>query len=285
MKTPSPGIYENVPFADYLSWDAFSQSGVRHILRSPKHYKYYLLTDVKTDAMRMGTLVDCLVFEPDNYQIEYVVRPATYENTKGEIKPWNMNSLVCKKRFADIEASGSEIISKENLETAEAIKESVMNHFTGAKLINAGKHQVSIVWVDEDTGVTCKARIDNYRDEGIDDLKTTVDASAGAFSRHLNQFNYHVQGAMYIDARSVHEGNVLPYHIIAAESSEPYCVMVHTIGPDSLFKGRDIYKKALRIYAECQERDKWPGYSDFAEPIDIPVWALEKDYTDDILNG
>ena len=42
MKTneaPKPGIYKDVPFAEYLAWSAVSNSGIKLGLRSLAHFK------------------------------------------------------------------------------------------------------------------------------------------------------------------------------------------------------------------------------------------------------
>jgi exodeoxyribonuclease VIII len=278
-----PGIYFDVPCDEYRRWPAFAQSGIKHVLRSPKHYMAYVLgeADAKSKAMILGSLIDCLVLEPLLFSKYFAMQPATYESKKDGVKPWNANSLTCKKIKHDIEDSGKQIITEIDFQKAKQIAEAVNTHVSASEIIAKTKKQVSLVWQDSDTGVLCKGRLDMMCDEHLDDLKSTMDACPAGFSRSIESFGYHIQGAFYSDGYAALTGNVqLPYNIIAAETESPFCVATYALEPDTLLIGRAIYKKALKKYKECKDLNNWPGYSDFIEPIDVPPWAIKKGLED-----
>ena len=278
-----PGIYFDVPNSEYRAWNAFAQSGVRHILRSPAHYmQNNLFESVKSKAMTIGSLIDCLVLEPEKYNSYFAVIPETYINSKEEIKEFNANSTVCKQIKNEILASGKTIIDKNQINIAQNCFVQISGHKTASEIIARSKKQVSLCWIDSDTGVLCKGRLDMLDDNcDISDLKSTMDASPFSFSKSIESFGYHIQGAFYSDGYAALTGNVqLPYNIIAVETEAPYCVATYVIEPDTLLIGRCIYKKALKKYAECKKLNSWPGYSDFIEPIDVPAWAIKKGLED-----
>jgi hypothetical protein len=65
MKRPeTAGLYENVPFADYLAWEAESRTGLVAMAKSPAEYLRAKERELKASlAMKRGTGVDTLLFE------------------------------------------------------------------------------------------------------------------------------------------------------------------------------------------------------------------------------
>jgi hypothetical protein len=50
------GLYKDLPFADYLAVDAFSNSDMKHLARSAWHWKHRVVPTVQTRAMLRGSL-------------------------------------------------------------------------------------------------------------------------------------------------------------------------------------------------------------------------------------
>lgn len=286
--TPGPGVYYDIPFEVYLKWDAFSKSCVPSILRSPAHYQEYKKNPPDTAALRLGSLVDLMLFEPENVEKEFEKAPEFYLN-KGVQKPWNYNANYCNDWRDERINDGITIVTYDQWEDAKLMKDAILNHRLAAEWIKEGEHQVSIIWEDDITGEKCKARLDNLRiGEGIDDLKTTENASPTKFSKHINDFMYHVQGAVYSDGWAKASKDIpLHFNIIAAEKTPPYAVATYTLGIDSLILGRHLWRKALDEYHDCKMADSWPAYSQYAEEIDVPGWELSKLATipEEDLNG
>lgn len=282
-----PGIHYNVSRVEYDKIEAFHFSGIWRLLKSPAHYKYFIEhPEPPSDAMILGNLVDTLLLEPNLYNARYGLLPETYINDDGDEKKWNMNAKVCKEEYAELKASGKQVIKSEMLETANAMIEQIKTHAEIMKTIEESKKQVCVVWVDADTGVMCKALLDMLSPDGTTDLKTTTDASQKAFSFKINSFLYHVQGAMYSDGVTAHsDGIILPYRIIAVETEPPHCPAIYALEENSLLTGREIYKHALRIYKDCVDNNSWPGYSQFIEDINIPAYAISKVLEEGVING
>jgi len=287
VKPPAPGIYENVPFDEYLKWDAFSKSMVKHILRSPAHLKHAMHSDTKSDAMVFGSLVDCMLLEPHDYDKSFAVLPATYIATDGKTKPWNNRSKKCKEYRDGLFESGKMVITEPLKEKAHEVVRSIRLHPTASDWLGRGTYQVSMVWRDDDFGVICKARIDiHIEHERLVDLKMSHNACRSEFTRTINNYLYHVQAAMYCDAyQKLTQGIMLPWSFIVAESEQPHGVAAYDLDEDAIMTGRAIYKKALATYKQCKELDLWPAYSQFAEPITIPAYAIMQDIPDEVING
>jgi hypothetical protein len=74
-------------------------------------------------------------------------------------------------------------------------------------------------------------------------------------------------------------GDVLDgFGFIAVEKSAPYNVMCYRLDDESIEVGRNQYRIALNIYANCLESGVWDGYAGSEEEqlIGLPFWALEK---------
>lgn len=283
IPAPPPKLYENIPFGQYLSWDAMSQSAVKPLAKSAAHYQAWLSKQENTKALRVGHITDTLVFEPDLWEDNYKVKPRTYKASDGTVKPWNGNATVCKQWMEDAETLGKIIISGPEYDEAVRVSTAVRGHPAAAAALSEGKSQVSMVWIDPDSGVLCKGRLDWLTATGIYDLKTTKEGGPEQhqFPRECVTYGYHIQAAFYTDGYEQLTGVALPYHLIIAEKGSPYAVGVRRMEYPSLLAGHNIYKRTLLNYKGCCERKKWPGFSDFIEPMNIPTWALRQELGDD----
>lgn len=295
MTTPKPGIYYDVPFKEYVKWNCFSKSMIPSVMKNAKQLKHYLTSFEPTEPMIMGSLVDELLLQPSGL-VDFGLLSDTYPDAKtGNQKPWNGNSTWCKEEGQRIIDDGLTPIKHKTLDEAHVIAGAARLNEEAAKRIDNGKKQVSIVWIDEETGVSCRARLDLLTEgiligpehnNSIDDLKTTRDASESEFSRQILNLGYHQQAALYLDGWSnLKQCPELEWNFIAVENTAPYGCAVHTLQPESIELGRRDYKKALRIYKAYMENDPdlLKGYPDQKQPIDVPVWALNRLQYDDSL--
>lgn len=287
--TPKPGVYKNVPFSEYRQWKAFSKSMVKPLMKSPKHLKHHIETEAQSKAIDFGSLVDCVLLEPDRFDASFAVRPETYESTKAYktkddvvvVKPWNSNSKTCQAWMMQQQEAGKTIISQNDIERAHSVVAEIRSHPTAADWLR-GEYQVSIVWVDEETGMLCKGRPDILRPDRIVDLKITFDCYPAAFRKTAGNQGYHIQAAMYHDGllrargEKIPEDWSVPFSIIAANDNQPFDVVCYDFGTESLDCGREQYRQALRRYAEIVESGEYPGYSAVAEELEVPEWLRYK---------
>ena len=159
-----------------------------------------------------------------------------------------------------------------------------------------GDKQVTIIWIDPQTGIKCKGRPDIVypsidKPGRITDLKITNDPHPSAFSKTANKFLYHVQAAMYLQGlecaktgryRNVADQNGdcesygMPFSFIVAEENQPHDVLTYDMDIESTDVGWLIFREAIQRYADCVEADNWPGYSQFTETLSIPRWQVNK---------
>lgn len=291
-----PGIYKNIPFDEYRAWPAVSKSMFKHILRSGLALKHYLdHGEEEKEVMVFGNLADCLLLEPDLFESRYIISPATYpavvkKATKKdptetiEDKPWTWTANYCKE-WREIKLRDKpevKIISPADVERAQVITERIKGHPDAGEWVRNSEKQVSVYWIDPETGLACKSRMDAWDGRRIIDLKVTNDPLPSAFQRTVNNFKYHAGGAFYHDGLlhamdiTPEEGPTVPFSFIAAEDCEPYDVVTYDLGPLSFEAGRIIYKHALNRYKEIMETEDFTGYSNVTEEIEIPGYAINK---------
>lgn len=290
--TPEIGIYRDVPYEEYDRWNAMRKSLVEPALRSGMHLEHAIKNDKKTDSLRFGSLLDCLLLEPHFYAERYAMQPSTYDSevTRGRgdnktteiiTKPWNLNSHTCQLIANELRKSGKEIISTQQYEKAVLCRDSLLENDIIRRSVEQSEKQVSIVWNETNTGVLCKARFDLFGEQYIDDVKTSVDASTDEFSRLAGRFLYHVQAAIYQDACEAVTGIKKDFRFFVIETGSEMTTPATAVyqlddDSDSLLAGRLMFKRACEKIIEY-ERHGFCGYSQFAEPFSIPRWMIEKE--------
>jgi hypothetical protein len=281
-----PGLHEGIPFADYLNIKAFSKSMVGEILKSPAHLKHRLDNSLQTKSLSLGSLVDCLVLEPETFDSTYVMAPGTYINGKDAIVKWDYRSTKCREWRDKQELSGKTVVTKDQIDEAKIVAGGITGDI--AKALLSGKTQVSALWYDPLHGVPCKARYDVLNETNITDLKTSSsNATSNDFSREALKYKYHVQSAAYLESYEQIMGEPLnAFNFVVVETKAPFQVGCFALRPDSIMLGQMLWEKALGIYKECMKTGEWPGYPDVLIEIDVPAYALkpiEEGFVEDII--
>jgi hypothetical protein len=143
-----------------------------------------------------------------------------------------------------------------------------------------GKPEQTIVWQDAQYGVWCRGRIDWLHDDlsAIDDLKTTTrSAHPEAFAKNLYSYGCDVQAAFYLRGIKAFLGEMshpfeTAWRWIVVETSPPYGLSVIEPGPAVLELADAKVDAALKLWAECLERDSWPGYPTKVATAELPSW-------------
>lgn len=289
---PQPGIYENVPFDQYLLWPHISNSGLGGIERSLLHWKYREQIE-ETDPMRFGTLCHAGQLEPSAIFRNYVVMP---DLTKGIL---TQSGTVAKNPKATAEyesrvaqweavhAVGKKVVSQEQWDDLVGVLHSLNANARARDWFTApGPTEVSIVWDDPDTGVRCKGRLDKLALSigMIPDLKTTRDCVW--FPKQIAERRYYRQAAMYIDGVMTQcGGQVCRFGMVAVENVKPYGVMAAPLRDADVEQGRDEYKSALRSIAAARKNGIYTSY-DNPDEWALPAWrAVESETLNLTFNG
>lgn len=267
----------------YFSLPGISNSALSAFKRSPKHYLHQKDNPIEATAdMNLGSLIHCIVFEPQNYDQYFLLmdestKPfpaADYRN--GANRDWRDG---LQKRAVEAELI---LIDAKMKARAEKAKESLLNDKVASELITAkdNEFESGITWSKSKS--QCKGKLDVRNPYFIADLKTTKDADPYGFKRLIFQRDIHRQIGMYLDGdaggqfdpKSLKEG-----FVIALENDEPYGVSVHRLTPEVIIDGYKQYMDLLYQFQTCLDTNTWPGYEFKAKfssegifDVELPEW-------------
>ncbi len=251
-----------------------SKSGLDLIARSPAHFRHAQDNpDEPTPALIFGQAFHAWMENPDAFFNDFAIKPEGIDRrTKNGKIQW---AAFCE------ESAGKTIISEEEFSRIKAMGRAVEAHPVVATMIHTGQayREHSLRWTDDKSGVACKCRPDLWKTMSDDrmlvaDYKTTLDASPAAFSRDLMKYRYGLQAAFYsAGVRAATGLEVAGFIFVVAEKNAPHNVACYVASDEVIRHGEMLMRRDLEKYAECLERDEWPGYSDQLEEVCLPAWA------------
>jgi hypothetical protein len=147
-----------------------------------------------------------------------------------------------------------------------------------------GKPEQSLFWTDAETGICRRARLDwlpDPSDSGrmiLADYKTSRSAEPAAFSKSCGSYGYHQQAAWYMDAvKALVLAEDVAFVFVVQEKTAPYLVTVCELDETALRIGRELNRRAIEVFAECQSANTWPGYLDNdVAHISLPHWLVQQ---------
>ena len=282
--TPRPmGVHYGMPFEDYLAVDAFSASGMRHMARSPWHYRNRIEVQ-PTRPMLCGSLVHCAQLEPDALAARYAIVPEDAPRRPtasqwGAKKP-SPDSAAAMAWWRDYQASvsGKTIIPAGDFDITQQQLAAIKAEPYLAEVFARGQAEVSVFWVDKATGVYCKCRPDHVQPVPggvrIAELKSTADESPDGFSRALTAMGYHRARAHYIDGWQQATGQmVLEYAFAVVSSAPPVLAVPYWLDEEDARQGEDECAELRERFAWCTKEDQWPAYGSGPQLVSLKKWA------------
>lgn len=253
--------------APYHAAPALGSTDLKNLLRSPAHYKAAKEAPLESEALRIGTLVHECILEPDTWAL------------RRDLPEVNKRTKAGKEKLAEFyEVAGQEgwlPVDPADRALCEGMRESLMgNRLIRAMLASATKREQSCFWVDE---VDCKGRFDGMAPGLLIDLKTTQDASPGAFRNAVARYDYHVQAAHYCAGAYAATGEWPDYAIIAVEKKAPFACAVYTLDEQAMAIGSERRSEAIGRFVAAQQTGVWPAYPETVQTLSLPRWAQEWD--------
>lgn len=281
----TPGIYPQMPAEEYHAIDACSSSRLKLLKRSPAHCKHSVdfPNGNKSPAMVTGSAVHCAVLEPECFDSRYIVKPKF--SGKGSVA-----ARVSWEVQQEMMGFGGEYLDADDRMLAQRLTVELYGHrIAGPILRQKSQVEISGIWIDSPTSLLCKLRSDavSAKLNMVVDLKTTDDASPGAFSASIFKYGYHRQGAMYLDGWKALGIEYRHYCIIAVEKKAPYGVAVYRLNTEgrAIELGRKENRALINRYAQCKAENNWPSYPEVITDIELPAWAerqINEEYRDDV---
>ena len=264
---------------DRVNWSTLKAIGI-----SPKHYLHLIKNPREdTDALRLGRVVHCLVFERDEFNARYIIEPR-FNRAMNDDTALTRGYDGGKQAAAawDERRDGREVVKGDVYREAYAIAASVVADPISGPIVLSGWSERKIEW--EMNGIQCRGRVDHVNG-CLADLKTT--RSLLTFERDVARYGYHAQLAWYADGLEAAgypiEGDPC---LIAVESVPPYDVLVLTFTEEDLAAGRRVYRSALERLAACRASGLWPGISGgSSRRVVLPAWANKPEEIELTMDG
>lgn len=264
MPNTAAGLYPGIARAEYEAIRAVNGSTLVHFERSAMHAREVMLHPPRpTEAMELGTAIHCAVLEPSRFAAEYVAAPKVDRRTKDGKKEW-----------ADFETAhaGKTIISEDDFRTVTKMRDAAWSHPVAKLMLSGiGHNEVGVVWREPETGEVCKGLIDRVSNfDGwtwVLDVKSTLDASARAFSRQIKNLHYTPKASFYLDGCNRVAPRDRRFAWIAIEKTAPYAVAIYEPDGEAIDEGRSRYMRWLRNYVEARETNLWPGYPETVQGL------------------
>ena len=115
--------------------------------------------------------------------------------------------------------------------------------------------ETKLNWIDVDSGVPCVAKLDLVQDDGIYELKSTLNIEG--FREDIIKYRYFAQAAFYVDAVKTLTGKSLDFRWLIIEKKRPYKFLQLKADRKLLGQGRRWYKKMCAVYAYCVQNNVW----------------------------
>jgi hypothetical protein len=191
-----------------------------------------------------------------------------------------------------IRAAGAVPLLTHEYVQVQGMADALSRHPVAAALFDptAGSPEQSLFWVDDETGVWCRARLDwlprpRHGRLIVPDYKTCVSAEPGHIQRAVHNYGYHQQAAFYLDGvQALDLADTAAFVFVLQEKVPPYLVTVAQIDETAEQIGRELNRRAIDIYRRCAAADHWPSYSEDVALISLPTWA-EARHNEELTEG
>jgi exodeoxyribonuclease VIII len=273
------GIKQNIPFDLYRAdditqrdtWEsakdkAVSKSLICNFIEDPAAWKASIKKE-PTAAMQAGSVLDCLLTEPDKFDTRYVMSEYTEFRTN-ESKQWRQ----------EMEDAGLVVLKQDQFDSAQAQLMAIKSKPEAATLLDGAQFQVAFRHKTKHPFAS-KGLIDILPNDGetIVDLKTCAASaleSKRSLARYIFDWGYHIQAGCYCEGYAIASGNERTrFKFIFVTSTAPYRVAVVELPIAAIMFGADIYRNGVNRFATCLESNHWPSIWDGEIELDLPQYA------------
>lgn len=235
-----------------------SFSSLKAFKESPSSFmEYKMAKKESTPAMLYGSMLHCLVLEPQDFDKRYLcLDDQDIIAQIGGAKPRATTKYKEWYQTSAAEAGDRIIVETNDYLAAKITASNVLHNRASAKVLDLGwEREKPMDW--EFKNFMFKGFIDGKGTKAIFDLKTCTDAAPKKFQRDIINNSYYLQAAMYLYA----VGEDLPYYIIAVDGKGG--VSVHKLEPRLIEHGMKEYNDLLDRFNECILKDQFDQSYDF----------------------
>lgn len=254
-------LVDGMPEEDYHAHPALSASGMKQILRSPKHYLQSRSQPVERPAFDVGRAAHALMLGVGAPIVEI---PSDMLASNGAI-----STARAKEFVANAKAEGKLPLKEDTYARVRGMADAVLTHPKAGPILERPRYtEVSLFALDTETGVPLRGRLDVLSGSLIADPKTTTDVREHKVRQAIQDFGYDISGEVYrYLVRQVTGVDPEPVQLIFVEKEAPFEVRVVELGEGFQATGQIRMRKAIEVFQSCIEFSVWPGADD--EPGEV----------------
>jgi hypothetical protein len=259
IEAPPIGVYLDIPYEVYRSWDAINYSSISKGKKSIRAMHQAMTHNSNpTAAQGLGTATHLAILEPDLF-----AGAAVFDGnrkTKGY------------KTFE--EGQEGACMTLWERDAAQCLADTVRRDMEAVRLVDQSKHEACLVWYDKAYG-TAKIRLDMLGSDYFADVKTARDISPAAISNAFFGrfgFNYYLQWGWAAEALNhlIGKGHGFEGWLIAVETGDVADGYAAQVEGDVMEQGRRDCVEIAKEYAACKAAGNFWGVA----RGDIPLVRL-----------
>ncbi len=297
---PGPGIYRDIPFADYVRHPGINATTLKKFGAgsNAKHGKHLMDNDKpETACLVVGHASHTAVLEPDKLDKDYAVFPdmGILASLDKEYKSPRASKEYKEAKAAWYDAhEGQSVLTAGEYDRAVRTREACEAHPVASALLFGGQGLNELTAIGEikvpGEVIFSKARIDRLTEYNgmpcLVDLKT-IDPGKGPLTQRLidqqmHKFKYHQQVSWYMgvmqNVKPVTDGRV--GILVFVQSGPPYDVACFEVGAESIYQGQVANRRAVDTIMNGRATGLWPGFSDSMMTAQLPDYAFDADELD-----
>lgn len=234
--------------------EMLSHSSFNAFCKSPKHFLQYKLKERKTTpAMVFGSMVHCLILEPDEFNQRYFIAPKCDKRTKEGKATWAQ---------AMEDAGERELTNKADYDKAKRIKDAVYSNGASRWVMdNITETEKAVYW--NYGGYKWRGHIDGSGEHILMDLKKVVDADFRKVERLIRYEGYGRQAAHYLRS----EKKAKDFYFVCFDDSANISVVKMSKG--AIAAEYDRIEFYMNKFSYCAFKNEWNKSFDFYAPNGI----------------
>lgn len=263
-----------------------SQSRFQYLKKSPYNYFYNTYKNMSSIKKRPKHFIEGdfihRVFLERNTVEEMFVSETPILRLAYEAKPDSKNiraTSIYKEKVASYRLDNKEVIRGELFDQMKVFEDYVESQDFLRNIFTNGISEKAFYSLCPDTGLVRKCKTDFIipADGGmisIIDLKSTANINPDSFEWSIYNYNYHTQGAYYIDTvQKAIDKTVQNYIIFTIEKESPFEFDIGFIDDPSLEAGRSGsssgYLKFMKTLSECYAKRSFER-----SPLEIRAYGI-----------
>ncbi len=262
---------------NYYNIQRVSNSMLKYALTSLERFKYewdnVLEPKESTPAMVFGNVVHTLLLEPQEFNSRYFINEFDGRTEEG------------KEAKAFAESGGLTIIKQDDYVKAMDMVTGLTSNpyvhpdFLAKMSFILGQDmqvEKEICWLDEATGLECKAKLDAYIPSlnMVFDYKTIESLDDHKVNTNFGKYRYDIAGATYSEAVVSETGaeQYPSFLFCVQEKKAPYAFRLITLDVEALSKGLNKRRELMAKVKTAFDNDDFFSFKE-VEQYQLPNWV------------